>query len=1051
MSFRPPKIIDPKTPKLKMSEENQNIQVFVRCRPLNASEKKSGIELIPERRTIKYLPQNRNYTFDNVFDSKTKQINVYRSVVEPLVDQVIEGYNCTVFAYGQTGTGKTYTMVGHRSEIDLSWDEDPTSGMVPRAIDQLIDSLQNQGAEYTIRVSFLELYNEDAYDLLSPLCDNNKLRIYNDSERKGSVIISGLVELVVQTKKEIFEILERGTLKRQTAPTLMNACSSRSHSIFSITVHIKEFTYEGEEVVKMGKLNLVDLAGSENIGRSGAVEERFREASNINKSLLTLGRVITLLVEKSSHIPYRDSKLTRLLQDSLGGKTKTSIIATISPGSNDLEDTISTLDYAQRAKKITNKPEINLKMSTKTLISEYAIEIDKLRRDLDAARDKKGIYVDAKNYSQMESTLKQQEQDIEVKEMKIGILQNEVEKWNQLFSEASTNLETKNNELEQLNEKLKLLVDDLNQTRSSLELIKTKVEEQKILVESHQLTEKKLHTQAKSIINVTDKCVNDNQALFRKVDTLSSLENKNIGSFNEFMNGFFKRTNEMDDFNSLLFDTFKECIQNVKQLIIDNMASTTQKSDELSSSINQVNETVSSSTTELINLFQQDLTINDSVNSIKNIMNKLKDEISNEISSSNATRLIKQNKSKAMNDSLINENIQHRSELENILMNEIIRLEETSKLSASILKSDKSEFVEKIKEKADQFQKQQKEINRLQRENDNLRNYISDFENKFKDFMTAKETFVKNCLTSITDNSLTTNRLSSDLKEFHLSDNKYLNSLSLKSDDKLAKIVKENAETSSVLSGIDKLAHSACQNNINRLAEYQDNQTKIEADYQVLSQSLFAKLEQTTKLVDTKLTTDVNDELVKSCASKTTFVDNLKAKTSQFVSQSKSLIAAHVENISTNNVSIKEECESKLEEYSAYKSSQNHKFQEYINNCNKFRTQGFRTYETTGETPSKCIYTYPRTLAATSPHDKILARFRAKYANQNHNDINNRSKILEEQSISIFNESELEDQQFGDENDFLALQKTFTITEEKISTNGIIKDKNERKLLKDKN
>lgn len=317
--------------------------------------------------------------------------------------------------------------------------------------------------------------------------------------------------------------------------------------------------------------------------------------------------------------------------------------------------------------------------------------------------------------------------------------------------------------------------------------------------------------------------------------------------------------------------------------------------------------------------------------------------------------------------------------------------------------------------------------------------------------MTAKETFVKNCLTSITDNSLTTNRLSSDLKEFHLSDNKYLNSLSLKSDDKLAKIVKENAETSSVLSGIDKLAHSACQNNINRLAEYQDNQTKIEADYQVLSQSLFAKLEQTTKLVDTKLTTDVNDELVKSCASKTTFVDNLKAKTSQFVSQSKSLIAAHVENISTNNVSIKEECESKLEEYSAYKSSQNHKFQEYINNCNKFRTQGFRTYETTGETPSKCIYTYPRTLAATSPHDKILARFRAKYANQNHNDINNRSKILEEQSISIFNESELEDQQFGDENDFLALQKTFTITEEKISTNGIIKDKNERKLLKDKN
>lgn len=525
--FKPPKIIDPKTPVSKMTEENQNIQVFVRCRPLNASEKRSSIELIPERKTIKYSHQNRQYTFDNVFDAKSKQFDVYQSVVEPLVDQATEGYNCTVFAYGQTGTGKTYTMIGKRSDMEVAWDEDPTSGIIPRAIDQLIDALHNQQTEFTIRVSYLELYNEDAYDLLSPLSDTNKLRIYNDAERKGSVIISGLVELIVNTKAEIFEILEKGSLKRQTAPTLMNACSSRSHSIFSITVHIKETTPDGEEVVKMGKLNLVDLAGSENIGRSGAVEERAREASNINKSLLTLGRVITSLVEKSPHIPYRDSKLTRLLQDSLGGKTKTSIIATISPGTEDLEDTLSTLDYAQRAKKITNKPEVNLKMSKKTLISEYVVEIEKLRRDLEAARDKKGVFVDAKNYASMEATLKEQEQNLEVKESQIDQLQREVTKWNQLLSKTTEDLTSKCEEFDVLKGHFAQLADDLTATKESLTQTKIEIEEQKVLVNSHQATEHKLLNQAQTILKVTDKCVDDNQFLFKKIDTISSLEEKN--------------------------------------------------------------------------------------------------------------------------------------------------------------------------------------------------------------------------------------------------------------------------------------------------------------------------------------------------------------------------------------------------------------------------------------------------------------------------------------------------------------------------------------------
>nr|CAD7592102.1 unnamed protein product [Timema genevievae] len=195
-------------------------------------------------------------------------------------------------------------------------------------------------------------------------------RLYEDPLKKGSVIVSGLEEVTVHTKNEIYNIMEKGSMKRQTASTLMNAQSSRSHTVFSITVHIKENSIDGEELLKTGKLNLVDLAGSENIGRSGAENKRAREAGNINQSLLTLGRVITSLVERTPHIPYRESKLTRLLQESLGGRTKTSIIATVSPAAINLEETLSTLEYAHRARNITNRPEINQKLSKKTLIKE---------------------------------------------------------------------------------------------------------------------------------------------------------------------------------------------------------------------------------------------------------------------------------------------------------------------------------------------------------------------------------------------------------------------------------------------------------------------------------------------------------------------------------------------------------------------------------------------------------------------------------------------------------------------------------------------------------
>ncbi|KDO70475.1 hypothetical protein CISIN_1g003495mg [Citrus sinensis] len=265
----------------------------------------------------------------------------------------------------------------------------PEAGVIPRAVQQIFDTLESQNAEYSVKVTFLELYNEEITDLLAPdeisraaVEDKQKKQLPLMEDGKGGVLVRGLEEEIVTSASEIFTLLERGSAKRRTAETLLNKQSSRSHSLFSITIHIKEATPEGEELIKCGKLNLVDLAGSENISRSGAREGRAREAGEINKSLLTLGRVINALVEHLGHIPYRDSKLTRLLRDSLGGRTKTCIIATVSPAVHCLEETLSTLDYAHRAKNIKNKPEVY------------------------AAREKNGVYIPKERYYQEESERK---------------------------------------------------------------------------------------------------------------------------------------------------------------------------------------------------------------------------------------------------------------------------------------------------------------------------------------------------------------------------------------------------------------------------------------------------------------------------------------------------------------------------------------------------------------------------------------------------------------------------------------------------------------------
>uniref|UniRef100_A0A8C8H3K2 Kinesin-like protein n=1 Tax=Oncorhynchus tshawytscha TaxID=74940 RepID=A0A8C8H3K2_ONCTS len=510
------------------------------------------------------------YTFDMVFGPAAKQIDVYKSVVCPILDEVISGYNCTVFAYGQTGTGKTFTMEGERSpNEEFTWEEDPLAGIIPRTLHQIFEKLSDNGTEFSVKVSLLEIYNEELFDLLSPCSDvTERLQLFDDPRNKRGVIIKGLEEITVHNKNEIYQILERGSAKRKTASTLMNAYSSRSHSVFSVTIHMKEITIEGEELVKIGKLNLVDLAGSENIGRSGAVDKRAREAGNINQSLLTLGRVITALVEKRPHVPYRESKLTRILQDSLGGRTKTSIIATVSPASINLEETLSTLEYANRAKNIMNKPEVNQKLTKRTLIKEYTEEIERLKRDLAATRDKNGVYLSSENYD-MAGMISSQEEHITEYTEKIASVEEELKRVFELFEDSKDKLDQCINDLEEKNHKLEETHKDLQET-------KQKLTEEAFIVSELATTEEKLYTTADKLLTTVDVSTKDVSDLHAKLERKKKVEEHNSEiqiSFTDHMDAMFSQMqNSVEDQRNKhqsMLDSYKTSVG--EQLEIDRL------------------------------------------------------------------------------------------------------------------------------------------------------------------------------------------------------------------------------------------------------------------------------------------------------------------------------------------------------------------------------------------------------------------------------------------------------------------------------------------------
>ncbi|XP_055461045.1 chromosome-associated kinesin KIF4A [Psammomys obesus] len=345
---------------MKGEEKGIPVRVALRCRPLVSKEISEGcqtcLSFVPGEPQV-VVGTDKSFTYDFVFDPSTEQEEVFNTAVAPLIKDIFKGYNATVLAYGQTGSGKTYSMGGAYS---AEQEHESTIGVIPRVIQLLFKEINKKNDfTFSLKVSYLEIYNEEVLDLLC-LSREKASQINIREDPKEGIKIVGLTEKTVLVAADLVSCLEQGNNSRSVASTAMNSQSSRSHAIFTISIEQRKKNDKNNSF--RSKLHLVDLAGSERQKKTKAEGDRLREGININRGLLCLGNVISALGDdkKGNFVPYRDSKLTRLLQDSLGGNSHTLMIACVSPADSNLEETLNTLRYADRARKIKNKPIVNI-------------------------------------------------------------------------------------------------------------------------------------------------------------------------------------------------------------------------------------------------------------------------------------------------------------------------------------------------------------------------------------------------------------------------------------------------------------------------------------------------------------------------------------------------------------------------------------------------------------------------------------------------------------------------------------------------------------------
>ena len=367
--------------------KSSNVKVYCRIRPENEKEISTGLGLCLEptsSNSLKIITDNINintgikenfsektsqdFTYDKVFPSDTNQKTIFDIVAKPLISAAFEGINGTLFCYGQTSSGKTYTMEGVPTDSDLM-------GVIPRMMQLIFDTINsgNPDIEYSVKCQYYQIYNEKIQDLI----DTRKTDLAIREDKNKGIWVEDCTEEYVESEQEMFNFFQNVTSNRAVASTKMNALSSRSHSLFAVIIYQRNIITESS---KTGKIYFVDLAGSEKMSKAGIEgNTMLKEAQNINKSIMTLGMVINALTKGAKHVPYRDSKLTRVLQESLGGNSLTNLIINCSPNMSNQPETLNTLRFGQRAKLIKNKVVANTQQSVKELMMKLKQAEEKIK------------------------------------------------------------------------------------------------------------------------------------------------------------------------------------------------------------------------------------------------------------------------------------------------------------------------------------------------------------------------------------------------------------------------------------------------------------------------------------------------------------------------------------------------------------------------------------------------------------------------------------------------------------------------------------------------
>ena len=402
-----------------------NIKVCCRIRPYASKEpKESFLSYDGNSVVVDRQDQRDSFTFDNVFPENSTQEEVFNTAAIPVVDDMLAGYNCTLFVYGQSGSGKTFSMAGAP--------ENP--GLTPRIVEKIFNHIytSDDDCEFTVSISYIEIYLEKIRDLLNPIEENLPLR---ERPRSGSELhrsdgggegfyIDKVTEEYASCYEDVISLFNLGNGNRSVGETKMNQKSSRSHSVFFLTL---SQTHQTEKITS--KLVLVDLAGSEKVSKTGASGLLLKQATHTNQSLTSLGIVIRALIDKSSHIPYRNSKLTRLLADSLGGNSKTCLIVTCSPSSYNLDETISTLRFGTDVKTVKNKPHVNVE---KKEMDEELIQARKRIKELESSVG------DNRELERLTLEIDNLRSELEVKNVEIEILTKTLEDERRVLAEKET-------------------------------------------------------------------------------------------------------------------------------------------------------------------------------------------------------------------------------------------------------------------------------------------------------------------------------------------------------------------------------------------------------------------------------------------------------------------------------------------------------------------------------------------------------------------------------------------------------------------------------------